>query len=319
MHDPMPRLVVALAALLPFVTASHASDLRHLLGDKTAIQCYESGNDVRCRELSTGRDWKVFSRKGRTYENWAGSLNRDGTKLAVMDGTQRVVINLDGTRRQEITRPGGAGSGLLWRDTRGADWVYYIGEPINKSQTGTTWRVQIDRGTNAPVESTREKLVDFQFHGGVNGSGRFLGTTFRNAYVYDVTKKKRSRPLVETQTCVSTMNPGPEPRMFYELDPSHHTIVISEWNKRTDTSRHIWRYHDGRSEIFGQWSSTDPGYAVIQKGDSEELWLVKLQVDTRGSGDNSGRYEQAPMGISHYVGRLWVSEHRDDKRFPAQK
>jgi len=315
----MPRLAVALAALLSYVAAAHASDLRHLLGAKTAIQCYENGNDVRCRELSTGRDRKVFTRKARTYENWAGSLNRDGTKLTVMDGTQLVVINLDGSRRQEITAPGGAGSGLLWRDKQGDDWVYYIGEPINKSQTGTTWRVRIDRGSNAPVESTREKLADFQFHGGVNGSGRFLGTTFRNAYVYDVATRKRSGPLVETQTCVSTMNPGPEPRMFYELDPSHHTIVISEWNERANTSRHIWRYHDGRSEIFGQWSSTDPGYAVIQKGNKEELWLVKLQVDTRGSGDNTGHYEQAPMGISHYVGRLWVSEDPGRIRVPAQK
>jgi len=202
--------------------------VKDLLGDRVALQCYADGRDVRCHNLQAGDDWKVFTRSAATSESWPGSINRDGAKLACVDGDEGCVVNLDGTHHQIVTDTI-SWSQCFYRDGNGDDWIVYIKGKVNKGQSGETWKVKIDRETNAPIEATRAKIVDYQYHGGITGNGRYLGTTYRHAYIYNIETGTKSVHLNGSQNCVGTINAGNEPWLFYEKEPTHHDVVVSEW------------------------------------------------------------------------------------------
>jgi hypothetical protein len=302
-------LASAAAALAAFALAASdapAASLKDLLDGKTALQAYSRGLEVRVRNLATGADRKVFTRSGPTVEAWAGGINHDGTKLCCMDGRRLCVVNLDGSDHRFVA-PQEAGAGYFWRDPSGRDWVVYIGEKENKSQKGTTWRVRIDAATNRPVESTREKIADQQYSAGLGGSGVYLFESYGKSFILNLKTGTKSVHLNSTQNCVGSAHPGGKPWMMYEESPAHHDVVISEWNEATDSARYIWRYHEPASEVFGKWSTTDDRFATITK-EGEKRYLVRLEVDTRGDGDNEGSWEEAPMGLDSHIGGVWIGD-----------
>jgi len=297
----------AVALVTVFVMTAHASaaSIEDLLDGRSAMQAYQDGDDVRVRDLATGKDWTLFTRAASTPEPWTGGINRDGTKLCCTDGDRVCVVDLDGSNHQRVT-PAGGSNGYFWRDDQGNDWVVYTGEPEHKDQSGTTWRVRIDAKTNKPIESSRRKIADQQYSAGLGGSGVYLFESYGKSYILNVKTGAKSVHLNDAQNCVGSANPGDQPWMMYEESPAHHEVVISEWNEDANAARYIWRYHHKPGQVFARWSTTDNRYATISK--AGKLFLVRLRVDTRGDGDNTGSWTEAAMGISHYVGGVWIGE-----------
>jgi len=229
-----------------------------------------------------------------------------------MNGKQVAVIDVDGSNYQAVTSSNRS-SGHFWRDDSGNDWVVYLGELENKNQGGSTWRVRIDSSTNAAIESSREKLNDEQYSAGLGGSGVYLAESYGKSYLYNLQTRQKSVHLNGVQNCVGSAHAGSKPWMMYERDVEHHHVVISEWKESSNTARYIWQYDAGSKVVFAQWSQSDERYATIQLSDDENgpssLQLVKLQIDSAGSDDNQGSYQQAAMGIDHnYIGGVWIGD-----------
>ena len=298
------RFALVLTAALSVGSVALGASVSSLLDGKDALQCYRTSGSkiVRCRNLRTGEDWKVFT--SASDPTWMGAINRDGTKLTTVENKRIVVVNLDGSHKRTLTSSD-TDNASFWRDSSGRDWVIYNGELGSKySLNGSTWRVRIDPVTNQPEESTREKILNKHFDSGMTGDGRYVGRTYAESRLYDLQSGVMSPHLNGSQNCVASVNPGDKPWMMYEKEPAHHDVVISEWRRSDNSARYIWQYHYGSGEVFGLWSCSDNRYAMMRKG--SQLYLVKLQVDTSGSGNNTGSYQEAGTGVPNYVGRLWV-------------
>ncbi len=307
----MRRLLSVVAAgcmLLLSWGKPHAQTLAELLDGRRALQCYHNDTNVLyCKDLLSGETWEVFTRAPDTWETQVATINREGTKLTCTDGHAPVVINLDGTNKQ-VVAPEGTNQ-HFWRDDEGYDWVVYTGENEHKNRAGTTWKVRIDGSTNVPVESTRTKIADIQFSCGFNGSGVYLGESYGTSIIKNIVTGEQSPDFNDTRNCVGSMHPGDKPWIMFEESPAHDRVGIFEWNEAEDTTRRIWRLE--KDSIFGLWSPNDENYCVILNDrhnaqNNAPLDLVKLSVDTSGTGDNDGSWEMAPMGISGMVGGPWV-------------
>ena len=304
------RICFAAGVLAPFCNAGEALTMAELLGGRRALQCYHNdSNAVFCKDLLSGETWKVLSRKPDTWGRWCGTINRDGTKLTCNDGSVPIVVNLDGTNKEDIAVQGM--NCHFWRDNDGNDWVVYTGENENKNRAGTTWKVRVDGSTNKPVESTRTKIADIQFSCGFNGSGVYLGESYGTSLIKNVVTGKQSPDFNDTRNCVGSMHPGDKPWIMFEESPAHDRVGIFEWNESDNSARRIWRLE--KESIFGHWSTNNENYCVILNNqhyahNSAPLDLVRLSVDTSDTGDNDGSWVMAPMGINGMVGGPWV-EH----------
>ena len=296
-------------ALTPADTTD-ALTLDDLLNGRRALQCYHNNtNVVYCKDLLSGETWEVFTRAENTWEKWCGTINRDGTKLTCNDGSVPIVINLDGTNKEPVA-PVGTNC-HFWRDESSEDWVVYTGENESKNRAGTTWKVRIDKTTNKPVESTREKIADIQFSCGLNGSGVYLGESYGTAIIKNLVTGKQSPDFNDTRNCVGTMHPGDKPWIMFEESPAHDMVGIFAWNESNNSARRIWRLE--KDSIFGNWSPNNEHFGVILKNRHRAeyngaLFLVAISVDTSGDGDNDGSSRIAPMGISGMVGGPWVEQ-----------
>ncbi|MBD3392071.1 MAG: hypothetical protein GF418_08340, partial [Chitinivibrionales bacterium] len=270
------------AAVVACACAAHAAGVDDILDGRNALQCYADGDDVRCRAIQTGEDWKVFSRSGRTKEVWVGSINDGGNKLVCEDGRWVVVVNLDGSNHQYVAGPRMT-NGHFFRDSDGSDWVVYSGEEESDEQAGTTWKVRIDSLTNEALGSTRTLMLGEQYTCGLGGSGEYAGEVFPNAYLYNLTSSEKSTVLYDTTSwwepkcSYGSIHPGGRPMLMFSTDSTLHTIAIAQWLEDTNEARRVWRYRHNDGTAFGLWSSTDSSICAVVK--DRELFVVSLTVD----------------------------------------
>jgi hypothetical protein len=294
-----------------------AATVTDIIGTRHALQCYYTNLEVRCRDLKTGEDWKVFERAASTRQLWQGSINADGTKLVCEDGRMVCVIDLDGSNRSEVTGLQTA-NGRFWRDSLGNDWVVYSGEEEIFRQAGSTWMVRIDAATNAALDSTRTLLAGEQYSCGRNASGEFLGEVYANSYILNLRTGVKSTVLYDTTRwyeppCTyGSLYPGAKPWLMFSVDTTLAAIVISQWLPANNTARIVWRYDSPSTRAWAQWSVTDPGVCAIVKG--TQLLLAAITADTSGTTHNQGSHVEAAAGITFtagsggIIGGPWVGE-----------
>jgi len=294
---------------------SRAATMADIIGTRSALQCYHVDNTVRCRDLSTGDDWKVFERSGIIKTPWNGSINAGGIKLVCESGRRNCVINLDGSNLQYVSGLY-TGNGRFWRDSLGNDWVVYSGEEESYQQAGTVWKVQIDAVTNMPIDSTRTLMLGAQYSCGLNGSGTYLGDVYANAYLYNLHTRTKSTVLYDTTTwweppCFyGSIHPADKPWLMFSAGAGLHSVVIARWIESANQSQIIWQYNYPAGTVWAQWSPTDAGVCAVVK--DRQLYLVAIHADTTAGSDNTDDYLEAAAGISFpsdttgIVGGPWI-------------
>ncbi len=299
----MPVLWIAAPAC-----AASAADPSDLLGDRDGLQCFhDGGNSVHCLNIKTGETWKVFNRDGGV-ERGMGGINSSGTKLACNDGSAIVVVNLDGTNREAVAEKGVVAFFFVGDD--GNDWVGYNGdEAVSGGTDGTTWKVRIDPRTNTPIESTREKVLDRQWTGGISNGGTYIGETYRGCLMKNLQTGEQidlRSAVVDAQCCWGRICPEDKPRILTTPGTGHDKIAVFEWDEASGGGSKLWE-HDA---AFSRWSGTDDDYCVAHYDRHDghaasELHLIRIGID-------GGATETASLGVKGFVGGPWIGTLSDN-------
>lgn len=297
-----------LVAVSACVYGLHAEEPGDLLGELDGLQCYsDGGNSVHCLNIKTGETWKVFDRDGGT-ERGMGGINADGTKLACNDGSNIVVVNLDGTSREVVAERGVVAFFFVGDD--GNEWVGYNGDDaVSGGTDGTTWKVRIDAGTNEPIESTREKVLDRQWTGGISNGGRYIGETYRGCLMKNLQTGEQidlRSAVVGTQCCWGRICPEDKPRILTTPGTGHDKIAVFEWDEASGGGSKLWE-HDA---AFSRWSGTDDDYCVAHYDRHDghaasELHLIRIGIDGAAT-------ETASLGVKGFVGGPWIGTLSDN-------